>query len=371
MNPEEVIAALKEENAALKARIAESEQSRSEWSSDSFWQKTSEYMRRARQAFANNDEEMFGLWSHLALEFLAKSALAKKHPILLLDAKRSAVSVLYVGNKQLYTELKEVHFGVALSEIGLADKPRTDDINKIIGKIAAKWPQPFKPTLKEDCEALISVRNEELHGNTFAFRNLSRDSWLKKYFYVTKALLEILSKRVEDYWEEFTDVVKQQVEDIDQRITEEVEQLIKYHQTSFQKLDRKPGGGWTFANLNPPYTKIRCPACTSMAILRGKAISIRDDVADEVESIYGQRIYVWLPTYFYCDYCELVLDSNEKLRVAKIGNLRSMKDNVNFEEERMKAAEEAEWNNDIANVDSLGKDAAAKYLEEEKDQSVE
>src|ERR1700692_464367 len=57
------------------------------WTHDLLWSKARAYVEKALEA--PRDDDLFPFWASLALEFLARSALAYVHPVLLAEAMDS------------------------------------------------------------------------------------------------------------------------------------------------------------------------------------------------------------------------------------------------------------------------------------------
>jgi len=57
------------------------------WEYDKLWQKAKVYIQKAFEE--DREGEMFPFWATIALEFVARTTLAKVHPVLLADLSSS------------------------------------------------------------------------------------------------------------------------------------------------------------------------------------------------------------------------------------------------------------------------------------------
>ena len=152
------------------------------WSADTLFSKAQRYV--AEMLGHPRDSWIFGLWSALALELLARSALAKVSPVLLADISEPRRS------------WHNLYFALGHSPNTPKYTPRSVVTRDVLERLNSILPE-FTNERMDFCAAHISRRNEELHSGDLAFDNLD-PVWLHRYYDACTVLLEYLEKEFSD-----------------------------------------------------------------------------------------------------------------------------------------------------------------------------
>jgi hypothetical protein len=273
----------------------------SDWSHDGLWTKPVDYARRATDE--DRDGPLYPLWSTLALEFIARSCLAKVHPALLADATDE--NVLHACG---YPSSKGVRRSISAHSVmrrcRLIVKGFTDDDHRI-------------------AMHLIERRNAEFHSGTPGFAGYGTELWLSDYFRICRLLLSAQNKSLTDLLgAEEASVAEKMIAASEEKVAGAVKKAIAEAKQRFGLLDEsaresinkaamvqsKGGRGKVF----------RCPACDHLALVRGEAVSIKKaHVDDESGRLYRRTVI--LPTSLECLWCQLSLKGHAALHAAGAG----------------------------------------------------
>lgn len=139
-----------------------------QWDSDALWQKAKLFLGRANEIPDRSDSQ-YHLWSIVALELLARAALARVHPVLNADFRGNEKSILFAfgGSSQ---GAKSADASVIYS--------RLEGLDQISSEDAAF------------CKKLTNDRNEELHTAALPFETMKEPEWLPRFFGVCQRLSE-------------------------------------------------------------------------------------------------------------------------------------------------------------------------------------
>lgn len=273
-----------------------------EWSSDALWNKAKLYIERAFTG--DRDGELFPFFSVIALEFLARAALAKVHPSLLADPQ-DASNILYA-------------FGYPATE-----RPVSIPAKTIFSRLSYVVPG-FTKDDQSFCLLSSERRNRELHTGQLAFYNLRNGEWLPDYYRVInkitlslgRTLVELLgvdeSKEALDnidvVQKETIGTVKQQIADMKKGISgltsAELKARRDAHDFKMQSVHYTAGGAH-FQN--------KCPACDSLASIFATSIGATAARIKDGE-LASQRFFA--PKKFECKVCGLEISGSQALRVA-------------------------------------------------------
>ena len=139
------------------------------WDRDSLWSKSKLYFERA---FADREDDAFGLWCSMGLELLARSSIAKFSPTLLAESDRD--------HKYLLLAL----------ELGSAKVSRKSiTANQVLSLCRTLIPN-FTDEEVKLASALMGRRNEELHSGSAAFLEYPTQQWIAGFYKCCKILAE-------------------------------------------------------------------------------------------------------------------------------------------------------------------------------------
>jgi hypothetical protein len=275
-----------------------------DWNPDALWSKAKLYMDRAINE--QRDGSLFPFWCSLALEFLARSALAKISPTLLAEPDREMKNILYALGK------------------GTPSKgPKS--INAILVFDLCKQVVPdFGPEEKELCEALSNRRNEELHSGGLPFEIFKTNDWLAKFYETCAVLLKFQARELQDLLGAKEAGAAQKMIDASKlEVLGKVKKSITAHKTIFEEKPEKERHELLAKSeaLAKEKTalgghRVVCPACGAKSWVTGEPIS-RQDTRLEGSSVV-ERVSM-LPTSFACVACGLKLTGHSELQAVGLG----------------------------------------------------
>jgi len=147
------------------------------WDEASLWAKARLYADRADQASAGSPDVPLNY--SLALEFLARAALASVHPVLLANPTDDGVSILaafgYAGRKP----------------------PRSVEMKTVyarLGMVSDQFEQHASI-----CEYMTMQRNEELHTGGRPFSPLREPEWLPRFYAACDHLCGFMGRRLAEF----------------------------------------------------------------------------------------------------------------------------------------------------------------------------
>lgn len=277
------------------------------WSEEALLRKAQVYVERAAGVEQGSGLEQ--LWSLLALELLARAAVARVHPVLLADPQSEGPHLLYAFG---YGEPRH--------------PPKSVPIATVFRRCQVIVPR-FTVAIRDDAIALMALRNEELHSGGMILETLKSSSWQPQYYTICELLLEHLGLNLEDFFPaERASAARTVLAGLDQDVESEVKQRIADKARWFAALPdevRKARLGHQASDMEVGLADagreliVECPACHSRAIVGGETAGISEARlgADEIE-----RDIRILPTTFRCRVCELPLVGHAELYHAGLAD---------------------------------------------------
>jgi hypothetical protein len=141
---------------------------------DALWHKSVLFINRSNQA---SDFEEQALWAFLALEMLAKAALAKVNPCLIADPSDDGKSLLIAaGLSRDYAGFKTVAAKTVFSRCARA----------------------FPPFDQREADRIAQNRNEDLHSGGLPFAGVREDTWWQRFWGQAVLLLSAQGRDLAD-----------------------------------------------------------------------------------------------------------------------------------------------------------------------------
>lgn len=253
------------------------------------------------------DHELFPFWSSLALEFLARSALAHVSPILLAEASDPD------GRNLLHA-------------LGLEPKvknfvPKSIQTSDVMTRCEQVVPE-FTKELELFCRGLTNKRNEELHSGGMPFASLANHTWLPRFYEAATVLLAFQKKALPDLVGDMeakaADTMLKAVAD---EAAKSVQKLIHAHAEVWKNKEKREQKQLALAAKKAAHPRfghvVDCPSCGSKALLKGEEIRQQPPVLEDEELIV--RSFV-LPTELECEACGLAIKSHSQLYAAGLGS---------------------------------------------------
>jgi predicted RNA-binding Zn-ribbon protein involved in translation (DUF1610 family) len=315
----------------------------SDWSYDGLWAKALLYAKRAMNE--DRDGPLFPLWATLALEFVARSSLAKIHPALLADPRE--------GENLLHA------FGFTAEST-----PRSVPALTVF-KRCRRVVDEFTDEDFKKCMGLTERRNAELHSGTAAFEGLKTGLWLSDYFRILGILLKAQGKSLADlFGEDEAAGGEKMVLASQEKAIGDVKKSIAEAKKQFEDLApavqeerRKAAAAKSKIQPSMDSQAVECPACGSEALIRGEKVTVKEPkLDDDTGTLFRQRVF--LPTAFACSACGLSLKGHGPLHAAGLGGNYTVMENMDPAEYfGIEQATEADFE---AYVDQWLKDQAAE-----------
>ncbi|MEO6504285.1 MAG: hypothetical protein ABIQ09_20555 [Jatrophihabitantaceae bacterium] len=277
------------------------------WSSDSLWMKSRLFINRALDRAEYGDFDEQALWASLALEVLAKAALAQVSPVLIASPSEEGTNLLIAS-------------GLVAGEATFISVPAKT--------IFMRCKRVFRPFDDGEAQKFAAGRNEYLHGGSATITTLPPDVWWSRYWRQASILLTAQDRSVE----EFVGVdrvaeVERHLERNNSYLSERVESLIARSRQRLAlhdsgQLSSREAARWastTDLNLHlAHHVDATCPACDAVGRLEGNDVLEYEVQYERIdEDDYDSWVDLTVGSdYFSCPVCHLVLDSLDLLTEA-------------------------------------------------------
>lgn len=273
---------------------------------DALWIKARLFVNRALDpGDASFDER--ALWAALALELLAKAALARISPLLIAVPTEEGVNLLIAA-------------GVIDGSARFTSVPAKT--------LFARCHKAFKPFNEKQAQAIVHARNEYIHGARPGFTDIPAEAWWPRYWAQAVILVNAMDRQIDDLvGTTRVATVESHLEQNAKNIEHRLEMLVARAQ---QRLSLAQSGNLP-ARLAAEWARqadltaglgqssaATCPACQSQGLLEGEQVL---NAEPHVEKISEDDFDVWMDLqigadYFSCEECRLVLDGYELLKQA-------------------------------------------------------
>lgn len=271
------------------------------WSYDNLWQKTKVYADRAMRE--RREGPLFPFWASLTLEFLARAALARVHPVLLADP-RGDESILYAFGYPAKAPLS-VPMKTVVSRCKSTVKGFTDEESKVALSLSQR-------------------RNDELHTGHPAFEDFPTRIWLADFFKTSKLLLIHQGKSLENLFGiEEAAAAETMISAADKQIIAEAIKIFKRVAIEFEKLPEEEksirkslGSKEAQKKLSESGGFAPCPACQAQALITGQVVSKSEPRLEDDDIVIDTII---LPTNLRCYSCDLELTTHGSLHALDFG----------------------------------------------------
>jgi hypothetical protein len=280
------------------------------WDSEALWRKAKLFINYALDHDVPRTFDERALWATLALELLAKSALARASPLL--------IAVPTEDGKNL------------LAAAGLTQDEATFK-SIAAATLFKRCARALKPFNGDEAARLADRRNGYLHAATPAIAPIPEAAWWPRFWPLIQVLVHACDREIEELvGSENVREVAAALAENSRNVQERFEMLVE---RARQRLARFEAGEMRAAELRdwerhqdlsaslPHSARSVCPACGSEdGLLEGDEIL---ETATEAEQVSETDYDVWLrleigADYFSCERCRCVLDSYEFLEVSGI-----------------------------------------------------
>ncbi|RLL69095.1 hypothetical protein [Streptomyces sp. Z26] len=282
---------------------------------EALWTKAKLFLNRAMDDDTRSFDEQ-ALWAALALELLAKAALARVSPLLIAEPNEEGTNLLIA------------------SGLVKGDAKFTSVRAKTL---MARCHKAFKPFDQAEAMKIIHGRNEYLHSSGTGFMAIPSHAWWPRYWAQAAILVTALDRDVEELVggdREFTvtKYLEQNAKNLEQRTEALIERAKQRRQQWLDgTLPAKVAAEWKtgqYLSAQMSHSEAAtCPACESAGLIEGEEelgqdVNYRpsaDSGQDEEYYEYLEDVSVTLTIgaeYFSCPACQLVLNSYDLIRQA-------------------------------------------------------
>lgn len=278
------------------------------WDADALWTKARLFINNA---LIDDDERSWderALWASLALELLAKAALARASPLLIAAPNEEGTNLLVAsGLVQGEAAFKSISARTLFLRCGRA----------------------FKPFNSQAAIRIAEQRNDYLHGAAPAFTPVPAEAWWPRFWAQAQILVNACDRSLQDFAgesrvAEIEKALEQNAHNLQLRVSMlidrakqklarfKVGEMRSPEAEEWQRpRDLTRGGGHS--------SMAECPACGSEdGLLEGDEITSLEMHTEQVsESDFDAWVDLEVEAdHFSCDNCHLVLDTFELLAAA-------------------------------------------------------
>lgn len=273
---------------------------------EALWLKAKLFLNRAMDERDPRPFDEQALWASLALELLAKAALARVSPLLIADPRQDSTSLLAAS--------------------GLIEaNARFSTISTTL--LYERCRHAYIPFNDKEATRISQARNEYLHGSTPGFTHLPPKDWWSRYWAQAVTLITALDREPYDL------VGLDRAHIVDEHLEQNKKNVEHHTQMRIERAKRRLAQ-WKAGNLpakvaaqwmpGPPLlhdlpylSAAECPACGAEGIVQGEHIEKRtpqyvsgtDDVGARWEvEVFADVIVT--SAVFHCGNCNLPLDDH-------------------------------------------------------------
>ena len=254
----------------------------------------------------DSDEWEYALWSSLALEFLARAALANVSPALLAEADKNG-STLY--------------FALGFTPFEERFSPKSISISEVFKRLSAILPE-FTKEHESFGVVHTGKRNAELHTGELAFEGVKGSTWQPRFYQTCQMLLTSMSIPLDEFLgEEEAEVARKLIEAAADESAKAVRGDVEAHKKVWnaksedERTTLKTQAAVWATRQNGH--RVDCPSCTSTALALGEPVSTPTQKLDDDEIVETQE---YLPTHFECVACGLKVAGLSRLAVIGLSD---------------------------------------------------
>ncbi|MCQ8870363.1 hypothetical protein NP945_00815 [Mesorhizobium sp. LMG17149] len=271
---------------------------------DALYLKAERYIQHM-SGFDSDDWE-YALWSSLALEFLARAALANVSPALIADTDKSWSSLYHA-------------LGFTPTEERFA--PKSIAVSEVFKRLTAIL-RDFAKEHESFGVQHTGRRNAELHSGELAFDGVKGSSWQPRFYQTCEILLASMGATLEDFLGKneanvATKLIAAAVDESAKAVKGEVDAHKKvWLAKPSEERDTLVTQAAVWATRHAGH-RVDCPACTSQALVWGEPVSEPQQRLSDGEITETQE---FLPGRFECVACGLKINGLSRLAVVGLSD---------------------------------------------------
>jgi hypothetical protein len=242
----------------------------------------------------------------MALELLARSAIASISPTLLSEPERDQRNVLY-----------------ALQSKTDKNPPRSIGTSQVVS-LCGDLVSGFTADDVKLAMAIVNRRNEELHSGESAFLAYRVDLWIAGFYRCCKILNDSMGYELADlFGEDEASIAATVMSETETEVLSKVKSTVAAHRKVFESKtaeDKKKLFEKTTEESErlgfQRHHKVKCPACDGPATVQGSAFGPEHSKEEDGEIVFRQSV---LPDLFTCNNCGLRLNGFSSICAAGLG----------------------------------------------------
>lgn len=277
---------------------------------DALWMKAKLFINHAMDEGDLRTFDERGVWASIALELLAKAALSKSSPLLIVATSDDMTNHLAL---------------VGLTE-ATGPTPRTITASQIYDRCQ----KAFRPFSAREAKSIASARNAYLHSGVPSLLVIPPEVWWPKYWAQAEILITALDREVGEFvgYGRAQEVElhlaknKLRIEHVAQMLIGRAKQRDKQLRegTVPARVAKEWAAGFNLSASMEYSASTTCPACDNAGRLEGgdvESFEVRHEHFgdDEYDSWVDLTVAA---DHFSCDHCRLVLDGYELLVEADL-----------------------------------------------------
>ena len=273
------------------------------WKAEALYNKAIRYIEKMSDAASESWEH--ALWSGLALELLARAALANLAPVLLADKAKPSNLIPALGFPP-----NEPKFS-----------PTSVGIQTVLNRLRILLPE-FDTELESFCSSHVGRRNAELHSGELPYDGVHGSNWHGSYYRACSVLLASMGFTLADFiGNDHAIAASKEVE----AATDEAAKAVKGELEAFSKVwmakdeeERdilaKQALLWSTRSVGH---RVFCPSCDSVGTVNGDPIGASQQTLKDDEITERQE---HLPQWFQCTACGFKITGLSRLQVVGLGD---------------------------------------------------
>ena len=273
------------------------------WSSDALLNKAKLYLQKM-ESYSVDDWE-HGLWSTLALELLARAALASFSPVLLADQK----------------SWRNLTYALGFDATAKRFSPNSISTTEVLARLS-ELSSEVTSEIAGFCSQHIERRNGELHSGELVFSQLGTSQWLPNFYSAIEVFGELLQQDLSELCRDPVSA-KAMIDSLKDQAAKAVQSDINAYgkvwlDKSAAEREKASDQAAIWATKHSGH-RVVCPACKSPALLQGGPSGSVSTVVDHAQGELMQR-QTMLPTSFECIACGLRISGLSRLSACGLGD---------------------------------------------------
>lgn len=274
------------------------------WSKDALLAKSQLFFEQMLKH--TRDEWQYAHWSTLALELLARAALAKVSPALLAESN----------------SWEHVYYALGFPQKTRRYVPHSIAISSVFTRLGIVV-DGITPDMVDFGMLHMNRRNEELHTGTAVFDALSNSKWQPEFFETCKALIWSMGKDLAFLIDSPAAMAAEEmIAAYRDDSAKAVNKAIIEHRTKWEAIDKDEK-----VTLQTQTTiwatrleghRVECPSCGCTALVHGSPLAGPIRKLDDDDYIVEKQEY--LPSRFECIGCGLRISSFAQLNACGLGD---------------------------------------------------